>query len=200
MLKRTSKNRLPLTFISGLLLLAFLCFAACDNPSETPVLKTALSPSAKPSLAPLAANIPDIAGCWRPANSDGSLSGGTTFEFRRVADNAFVFASDNPPRTKLVFQPDGHFQELNYDDEKPFFPKGYSHSQGILKSGGNLLERKIQSVDQPQLFRRCSSVNAATPVLKPTPRPIVVPTVPPDSPSPSPIILSSSSPSPAAEL
>lgn len=200
MLNAVFQSNLSRIQIQGLLFLLVWALVACEAPAETPVLKTALaSPAAKASLAPLAGDIPDIAGCWRPANSDGSLAGSSTFDFKRVAENAFVFASDNPPRTKLVFQPDGHFLEVNYDDEKPFFPIGYNHSQGQLKSDGSLLERKIVGVDQPQLFRRCSSVNANTVVMKPSPKPITVPTVPPESPQPSqsPIILTSSSPGPA---
>lgn len=126
-----------------------------------------------------------LTGCWRPVEADGQTASGGEFFFRQVAPDAFVFESGGTPRTKLVVSAKGFFQEVNYDDKYPFFPPGYIHSVGQIAADGTRLERKLNNVELPRIYRRCAEVSlpldtvSGTPEQQsaesPTPIPLITP-------------------------
>lgn len=194
---------------AGLLVLAALI--ACEEapPASTPAPEAivAAQASARPTptpLPPLGEGIIDISGCWRPL-SEGGLASGAAFEFKRVSANAFVF-TNQPTRTKLVFTPGGNFDEVNFDEARPFFPKGYVHSSGTVSEDGNSIERNLIGTTNTQQFRRCASVGEVpwippgqgNPRPTPTPSSSLSPIFLPQSPKPGPTPMPAGEPEPSA--
>ncbi|MEZ0370811.1 MAG: hypothetical protein ACAI44_17095 [Candidatus Sericytochromatia bacterium] len=184
-------------FAAGSVWLSLLCLAGCGqeptDPAQVSPARVTAKATANP-LPPVAEGLIDISGCWRPVGSDGNTASGGSFTFNRVAANAWVFSSSS--RTKLVFKPDRSFTEGNFDEEKPFFPKGYIHSTGTVSEDGNAISRIVGGQEtKPQLLRRCNLVNERQPVpfSSKTPAPDASP-VPGTSSNP--LILPEESPSP----
>lgn len=174
-------NVMSASFLGRYGLLALLLLCACGSePAATAPSPDSASPTSAPStaLAALAEGQIDVSGCWRPASASGNATGGS-FTFNRVGPADYVF-STTPNRTKLVFKADRSFEEVNFDDKKPFFPKGYIHSSGSISEDGNTISRTISGDSQPQTLRRCELVGERVfvPVTEPTrnPNPIQTPT------------------------
>lgn len=117
----------------------------------------------------------DLSGCWRLLTNSG-LGRGSSFSFYEVGHNSFIFASETRnPRTKLVFRDQHHFEEVNFDPLKPFFPPEYIHSSGTLSGDGNSLERVFADGNHPHRYRRCHLVRE----LAPGQLPDIAPPLPP---------------------
>lgn len=138
----------------------------------------------------------DVSGCWREVGNAGLSVNGAEFHLRKVAPNAFVFPVPNPPVTKLVFNQKNGFMEVNFDPEKPFFPKDYIHSTGAVNAENTVLERRLAAdPSRPRTYRRCDltrDLPRATPAPpgseddpEATPTPVQTPLILAPDPEPS---------------
>jgi len=139
----------------------------------------------------------DVSGCWRPVGQDNVTSLGAEFSLHEVGYNAYLFSTSlTNPRTKLLFNETRSFEEVNFSEEKPFFPPGYLHSTGSVSADNNTIERRIIGDVSPHIYRRCHLVRnrdltqipgapAQAPQAEDAPQPIpqVTPLVPVNSDS-----------------
>jgi hypothetical protein len=160
-------------------LLSLIYISGCEetplNPETSPNpanASTRSQASAAPThvLPSLAPGIQDVSGCWRPVGADGVIASGASFELERVDADAWVFGNQ-PRRTKLRFDSEGRYNEINFDEAKPFFPAGYIHSRGLLSPDGNSLSRQLEGTDQTQSFKRCNLVQERPPAVLPSDHP-----------------------------
>lgn len=170
--------------------------AGCEEGPQAPAgADLAASALARPTptpLPPLAEGLIDVSGCWRPVGAN-NVAAGSPFELRRVSPDGFVFATQ-PTRTKLVFNASRGFEEVNFDEAKPFFPKGYHHSTGTVSPDGSTIGRSFAGGGtQPHVYRRCNQVIERPvsipdtplepqPSLEPTPEPTRTPLLLPPTP------------------
>jgi len=167
------------------LLLLTLLLGGCDPEAESPLTAQAVASAAAEVIPPSI----DISGCWREVDTRNTVQPlGSTFNFIKIAPNAFVFEL-NPSRTKLVVKADLSFRELNLDESKPFFPRGTEFSSGSVSQDNAQINRTFTGEGVPHIYRRCEKVPniridsglsnpliSSTPI--PTPLPVITPLVP----------------------
>lgn len=199
---RLEQSRVWLGLALTLTLLPGLFLSACDDSVPMTDLEPTVEVAAQEVDGFIQILDPAfiITGCWRAVGSSGG-----EFRFVQVAPNAFTFGDST--RTKLVVNGAGSFEEVNYDDEKPFFPPKYVHSVGQISADGNSISRKLNTELQSVTYRRCEQVfvqplpvygDLASDSEKLTPVPIalVTPLVLPNATGPkSPVTVSSPKPS-----
>lgn len=150
------------TLLCLLTVTSLLACQAEDSPLEPTVSTAAASPVAAPAVA---ADLPDISGCWRPVGADGVFSQGAEFYIFIEAADAFVIGKD--ARTKLVVKADRSFNEVNRDEKKPFFPPGFVNSSGFISADLNTIERHFPNDNNPRVYRRCNLVKQELPASIP---------------------------------
>lgn len=195
-----------LTLIASLLTLA----AACEQSSSTigPTPPAASVSDLNAAEAPLAAGIPDIAGCWRPTQADGIFSTGPAFYFFRIEPDAFVLGKD--AKTKFVVDALGNLNEFNRDPDKPFYPPGFVISSGSVNPENTAIARRFPGDSTQRIYRRCQLVQSAPPSApvvfesqpttgeSATPVPTLAPLIPKESQPASPIAIELPAPAPSA--
>ncbi|PIQ25295.1 hypothetical protein COW36_19820 [bacterium (Candidatus Blackallbacteria) CG17_big_fil_post_rev_8_21_14_2_50_48_46] len=176
-----------------LLLVCLVLLLGCEAEGEsTPV--QAPQPSASATATPPVPDSVDISGCWREVYGQNSGTPlGSRFQLVKVEPNAFVFEI-NASRTKLRVK-DYTFEEVNLDENKPFFPKGTVFSVGGISEDLNQISRTFTGEGTPRIYRRCEQVpdvyippsnNQPLPQATPstlTPVPVITPLNPQQPPS-----------------
>ena len=125
--------------------------AAVPQPSPTPSVKTFI----------------DISGCWQEVSlKDRRIPASTPFNIYKSGPNEFTIRKP-PQKTKFVVSESLTFQEVNYDDDKPFLPKGTIFSSGNISPENDAIVRFISGKTTPHNYNRCQNV-FNLPVQKPS--------------------------------